>query len=741
MRAGMRDRGAMRAYALDGAMLWFQPATGLSVRIADERTASSRRRAPRVAMFGITNACNLACEFCSRDVTRESAWTVETAAAALRGLAAAGTLEVAYGGGEPFVWKGFAALVAEVHDTTVLAQHVTTNGTRIDAATWPRFAGRFGEVRISIYDETWRRAAGVLSGAGQRWGANLIVDGAALPRLPEQLAALAAAGCHDVSLLAYVGPDVSRHLTPAGEARLARVIDDSPIACRLSVCFGDRIGVPRLPTGDSDDCGAGRDFVSITPDRRVQACSFQGRSWPGATAEEILTAWRTQQGLLAEPSDRRGCARALPLAETETLPAETSAPPVAIWQGFAGNNSGECVLVARFERVEDAEALMAQLAPGFVPDRDYSQAWKDLFVAEGLLDAEARTDNREDDPSPHALVAIGRTVIAASHAIEDAFPELRALAWKRGASVAPGGVHEHDPAALIVAVEAADAADREVLAAILTLETEAHAIEAAIQRAAARATLGGLVPDEPSEPPGVVAFAHGDAVIAMVRVLGGWPGKSLVEARDWLAAEVGSRVHAVALVFTDDPAAALFAARDRLDDRPAQTPRLWIGFGLRDGAEAEAEDFARTLPGARAIVAGRHVLVDPAPDRARLAVLALRRGAHVHALDGTRVVAEGAMRFDRDAPRYIAPHGALDPPAAEGVLRRFLPAGHIGAIAWTEHAWRPNHTVAIETDAPSDVLAALTRYARAIGATEELSLREVDPVAAACRRVLDAIRV
>jgi MoaA/NifB/PqqE/SkfB family radical SAM enzyme len=53
-------------------------------------------------MFGITNACNLACAFCSRDTARPSAWTVETAAAALRGLHDAGTLEIAYGGGEPF---------------------------------------------------------------------------------------------------------------------------------------------------------------------------------------------------------------------------------------------------------------------------------------------------------------------------------------------------------------------------------------------------------------------------------------------------------------------------------------------------------------------------------------------------------------------------------------------------------------------------------------------------------------
>ena len=83
-------------------MLYFQPRTGVHVRVERAATAGLRRRAPRVAMFGITNACNLACEFCSRDAARASTWTVADAAAVLRGLHDAGTLEVAYGGGEPF---------------------------------------------------------------------------------------------------------------------------------------------------------------------------------------------------------------------------------------------------------------------------------------------------------------------------------------------------------------------------------------------------------------------------------------------------------------------------------------------------------------------------------------------------------------------------------------------------------------------------------------------------------------
>ena len=55
-----------RAHPLDGAMLWFDPRTGRSVRFDAPETRELRRVAPRVVMFAITNRCNLACSFCSR---------------------------------------------------------------------------------------------------------------------------------------------------------------------------------------------------------------------------------------------------------------------------------------------------------------------------------------------------------------------------------------------------------------------------------------------------------------------------------------------------------------------------------------------------------------------------------------------------------------------------------------------------------------------------------------------------
>lgn len=104
-------RSEFRPYALDGALLYFQPHTGIHVRVENAATQHLRRVAPRVVMFGVTNQCNLTCNFCSRDVGRPSRWSVESATQLLSGLAAAGTLEVAFGGGEPFAFRGFSDLV------------------------------------------------------------------------------------------------------------------------------------------------------------------------------------------------------------------------------------------------------------------------------------------------------------------------------------------------------------------------------------------------------------------------------------------------------------------------------------------------------------------------------------------------------------------------------------------------------------------------------------------------------
>jgi len=139
---------------------------------------------------------------------------------------------------------------------------------------------------------------------------------------------LVARGCRDVLLLNHIGGDAEEQLTRDQDAALARSVGLLARALRgratikLSVCWGERLdAVPRLV--DAPDCGAGVDFVVVTSDRRLQACSFQNVSIPFRDAPELLELWRRRRDFLSSPSPRVGCGRVgkLPDAAAETSPA------------------------------------------------------------------------------------------------------------------------------------------------------------------------------------------------------------------------------------------------------------------------------------------------------------------------------------------------------------------------------------------------------------------------------------
>jgi hypothetical protein len=366
-----------RPHALDGALLWFHRETGTNLRVDSPQTRHLKRRAPRLVLFGITNACNLACTFCSRDREARSEWTVDSAFDVLSGLARAGTLEVAFGGGEPLAFRGFDELVLRLARETPLAIHFTTNGTLLTDERLARLAPHLGEVRVSLYDDNdWEACVERLVRAGQTFGVNILATPERLPVLPEQLRTLHQLGCRDAALLRYVGHDPKLRLSAADEAQLTTVLANSPLRTRLSVCFGDMLmETPRLFGGD---CGAGLDFVTLTSDRRLKACSFQGPGLPITSAEDVLTAWTSRRDVLSAPSPLQGCARA-GTPRMEALP-----DGVRVWRGFSGNNSGDCVLVGRFETPEEASAYIDALLPGWHMNSAFSDAWKELLAAEGI---------------------------------------------------------------------------------------------------------------------------------------------------------------------------------------------------------------------------------------------------------------------------------------------------------------------------------------------------------------------
>jgi MoaA/NifB/PqqE/SkfB family radical SAM enzyme len=706
---GIRTRDRFRAFPLDGALLFFQPSSGTSLRIENGRTQSFRRQAPRVVMFGITNHCNLRCSFCSRDTARASAWTVATAAELLRKLAAAGTLEVAFGGGEPFTFRGFHELLSELHTTTPLALHVTTNGTLLDAPTFAPFRGLLGQVRVSIYDdERWRVAARTLRDAGQLWGANVLVDDRRLPALPALLAQLAALGCHDVSLLSYVGGDPLLQLSVQGRERLASLIADAPLSCRISVCFGARLPAPRLFDGmdGTGDCGAGYDFVSIAPDQRVQSCSFQDGTLPAATAEQILDIWRSRRAYLAQATQRQGCARRLPQSEPATRRAP---PPVAVWRGFSGNNSGECILVGKFESSEEARRYMAELQPSWAPDGDYSAEWRALFERENVLLARARDDGELSGRSPSTLLALGRSVVALSYDADDAFPELRALTWKRAGFVVPGGIHLHESPSLLGAIRCHDADDARSL---LTLQ---HV-----------------------ENFGCKLYLHGDVVFAHIPNATGGRESSFEQSTRHLESLAQGRPLGAELVLDEWDDAAFVSAKQRLGAELEATPRLLAVFHGDTAADASLR-FATSLTETTARAYAGCVLLEGLSRRKRAAVLALRQGATVSALDGREVDVQGHFWF-LDPPRE---KGKKAEPASIDVaaLGRELSEA-VGKPVHSEPgpSWRVGAQARVTTSEPQRALGAMEAAANRLGARLNPWVSDVDPLAFLLRRLLSDVR-
>lgn len=702
----MTDRHAFRAHPLNGAMLYFQAATGTHVRVQDDSTRALRRQAPRVAMFGITNRCNLRCDFCSRDTGRSSDWTVASASAVLQGLAAAGTLEVAFGGGEPFAFRGFAELVAELHRSTALALNVTTNATLLSDGMFAAYAGRLGQVRVSIYEGSdWRRGCRVLASHGQRWGANLLVDEAALPGLPALLAELAALGCRDVSLLSYVGPDPRRHLSPRGRVRLAELIDDSPLACRLSVCFGDSVPAPRLFDGPdhSGDCGAGLDFVSITPDRRMQACSFQDGGLPASTAQEILQGWRHTRDRLDAASPRRGCAR--PASGAAGAQPRAGVPPIAVWQAYSGNNSGECIMVAKFHNAQDAEAYLARLLPGWKPDVDTPPEWRRLFAEEGLAVGDPYGD------TPGELLAIGRSVMAVGYGLDDMLANLRALAWKQGAYLVPGGVHLHHGPVLLAAVRARDMADARTLA-----------------RAAPH--------------PSAETFVHGELVLVTVPQGTQQAPASLTETRDLLLPWADGRALAAELLFEPTDRAALIRAKKQLGTEIPRRSRLLLRFWGPDG-DTQARRFAQTVNDVPSTVAGSCVLLSGRSRWKRLAVLAYRHGADVQRLEGGTLCLMARLVCPGLAGRSAAGPGRapIDAATVDSALRNGFPRHHwIDVPQPSRKRDGPIGRISLHSDEPEQALAELGRIASQLGASLGVYISEVDPLAFALRRVVEDVQ-
>lgn len=106
-------------------------------------------RAPSLVSIALTNVCDLACEFCYApksthplafdDLLR---WCKE--------LDALGTLEVAFGGGEPTLFRELPELCAAIWEQTELGISITTHGHHLNPGLIERLRGNVSNIRFSV---------------------------------------------------------------------------------------------------------------------------------------------------------------------------------------------------------------------------------------------------------------------------------------------------------------------------------------------------------------------------------------------------------------------------------------------------------------------------------------------------------------------------------------------------------------------------------------------------------------
>ena len=228
------------------------------------------------------------------------------------------------------VGVALAALFAEVEallrlsEETSMAVHCTTNGIALaDGDLLEVLEACLGELRLSLHpDDGWRSRGDWLVRSTLNSGVNLLVVPASLPTLEATPLELLDRGCDDALLLRYIGSDPALALdldaTRDLERRVAAVdrLLGGALRLKLSVCWGDLLGGgPRthvgLPVEPGADCGAGRDQVVITADRRMKPCSFHHHSVPIRTAADVLRTWRAWEGQARVTAGQHGCGRSV----------------------------------------------------------------------------------------------------------------------------------------------------------------------------------------------------------------------------------------------------------------------------------------------------------------------------------------------------------------------------------------------------------------------------------------------
>lgn len=238
---------------------------------------------PAVVSIALTNTCDLNCTFCyapkvaaALPAERVFQWCCE--------LDAMGTLEVAFGGGEPTLHPDLADICRRVWECTGLGVSITTNGHHLTDKLVRQLAGKVSIVRFSIdaveplYREIrnrplkpvldWLRA---LSGE-MHTGVNVVVNTRTLRTLDTLYDVVKDAKTSDVLLLPQVA-DGSFVLTEEDWRQLEKWVNAHWRDGHISVTAAAR---PHIECPFLFDVEPPNAYAHITADGRLGRSSYSG---------------------------------------------------------------------------------------------------------------------------------------------------------------------------------------------------------------------------------------------------------------------------------------------------------------------------------------------------------------------------------------------------------------------------------------------------------------------------------
>jgi MoaA/NifB/PqqE/SkfB family radical SAM enzyme len=252
---------------------------------------------PAVMSIALTNACDLSCPFCYAPKSNHSL-QAENIIGWCRELDGLGTLEVAFGGGEPTLYRSLPELCRTLWRETGLGISITTHGQHLTRELVDGLTGVVSVVRVSIdgpepyYSSIRRRPLRHLVECLDYvrgkipLGINTVVNLQTLPRLGEMAAIVKRLGAIDWLLLPEVR-DGEFVFTDSEWKLLDKWITEvrSEIDVRVSTEAAEYLKCPVLIENQIED------YAHISADGYLRRCSYVrgGIALQGST---ITTALR-----------------------------------------------------------------------------------------------------------------------------------------------------------------------------------------------------------------------------------------------------------------------------------------------------------------------------------------------------------------------------------------------------------------------------------------------------------------